>query len=211
VRSVVVLGSGVYAEEVADLAAQAGVRVAGFVENWDRDRASGELRGLPVTWIDDAAALAREHPAICGLGTTRRSGFVEQAAAAGFSFATLVHPAAVISPSAVLGEGTIAGPCAVVAAHARIGTHGILNRGALVGHHTVVGDYVTASPAVNVGGCGTIGDRAYLGMGCTVLDRRSVGAGALVGAGAVVTRDVAEATKVMGVPARVVAEGIEPR
>jgi len=47
-----------------------------------------------------------------------------------------------------------------------------------------------------------IGDGAYLGMGATVIDRRTVGAGALVAAGAVVVRDVAAAVRVQGVPAR---------
>lgn len=47
-----------------------------------------------------------------------------------------------------------------------------------------------------------IGDEAFLGTGCRVLGGITIGAGAKVGANAVVTRDVAPGTTVVGVPAR---------
>jgi acetyltransferase EpsM len=210
-KGLVILGTRSFAEEVADLAGQRGYEVAAFVENWERERCSEPLLGKEVVWIDDSDALARDHAALCALGTTKRRGFVEQASAHGFVFATLVHPSAVVAPSAELGPGAIVGAGAVIAAQARIGAHVIVNRGALVGHHTRVGDYVTVSPGANVAGCVTIGEQAYVGMAAVVLDHRAVGAGAVVGAGALVTRDVAGRTHVQGLPARVVAEAIEPQ
>jgi acetyltransferase EpsM len=206
----VILGTRSFAEEVADLAEQCGHEVAAFVENWERERCSEPLLDRDVVWIDDSDALAREHAAVCALGTTKRRGFVEQAAGHGFGFATLVHPSAVVAPSARLGPGTIVGAGAVIAAQARIGAHVIVNRGVLVGHHTRVGDYVTMSPGANVAGRVSIGDQAYLGLAAVVLDHLTLGAGSLVGAGALVTRDVADRTHVQGLPARTVAEAIEP-
>jgi len=47
-----------------------------------------------------------------------------------------------------------------------------------------------------------IGDDAWLGTGCIVLPGIRIGNGAVVGAGAVVTRDVPDYTVVAGVPAR---------
>jgi acetyltransferase-like isoleucine patch superfamily enzyme len=52
----------------------------------------------------------------------------------------------------------------------------------------------------------TIETGAYIGMGAIVIDRIRVGAGSVVAAGAVVTKDVPAGTQVMGVPARVVKE-----
>jgi sugar O-acyltransferase (sialic acid O-acetyltransferase NeuD family) len=204
----IILGSHVFAEEVADLA---GGQVVGFVENWDRSRCDEPLLGLPVTWIDDAAPLAAEHEAVCAIGTPARQGFIEQAAAVGFRFGRFVHSSAVVSPRSSLGEGCIVSAAVIVATATTIGRHVILNRGVLVGHHTTIGDYVTISPGANIAGRVTIGDGAYVGMGAVVLDSKTIGAGALVGAGAVVTRDVPPNVRVQGVPARVVREGVDGR
>jgi sugar O-acyltransferase (sialic acid O-acetyltransferase NeuD family) len=207
----VILGSYAFAVEAADLAEQAGAEVAGFVENWDRDRCGEPLLGRPVTWIDDAAPLAERHEAVCAIGTTARRAFVEQAAAAGFSFGQIRHPSAIVAPTSTLGEGSIVGPGVIVAAATSVGRHVILNRGVLVGHHTRVGDYVTISPGANIAGKVTIGEGAYIGMGAIVLDAKTIGLGAVVGAGAVVTRNVPANVQVHGVPARVVREGVDGR
>jgi|WetSurMetagenome_2_1015567.scaffolds.fasta_scaffold741423_1 acetyltransferase-like isoleucine patch superfamily enzyme len=48
----------------------------------------------------------------------------------------------------------------------------------------------------------TIGDDAWLGAGCIVLPDIRIGKGAIIAAGAVVTKDVPDYTVVAGVPAR---------
>ena len=47
-----------------------------------------------------------------------------------------------------------------------------------------------------------IGEEAFVGAGAVLLPRITVGAGATVAAGAVVTRDVEPGATVLGVPAR---------
>ncbi|WP_165075485.1 MULTISPECIES: acyltransferase [unclassified Desulfovibrio] len=50
----------------------------------------------------------------------------------------------------------------------------------------------------------TIGDHAWLGMRCIVLKGVTIGEGAIVGAGSVVTRDIPPRTLAAGAPARVI-------
>lgn len=50
----------------------------------------------------------------------------------------------------------------------------------------------------------TIGDHAWLGMQCIVLKGVTIGEGAMVGAGSVVTRDIPPRTLAAGAPARVI-------
>lgn len=210
VRPLVVLGTHNFAPEVLDLVEETpGFRVEAFAENLDRARTAEPLEGLPVLWLDDAAELAATHLAVCALGTTKRRRIVEEAAALGFRFATVVHPLARISPRSSVGEGTIASVGVVVGARTHVGRHVILNRGALVGHDTEIGDYVTVGPGANVAGLCRIGAGAYLAIGCVIRDRVEIGAGAVVAAGAVVVSDVPERTQVAGVPARVVKDGVD--
>jgi acetyltransferase EpsM len=211
-QPVVVLGTHTFAEELADIVPLSGdYEVTHFAENWDRERCADPLRGRPVLWIDELPDLAATHHAICGLGTTKRHEFVEPVRDMGFSFATVIHPSAVVAPSAEIGTGTLVGAGCVVAAHTEIGQHVIVNRGSLIGHHTQIGDYVTVSPGANIAGLVTIGRSAYVAMGAIVVDRIAIGDLAVVGAGAVVTKEVATGTQVQGVPAKVVKEGVEGR
>ena len=208
-RPLLILGTRTFAVEIADLAGDIpGVRVAGFVENMDRERCRETLEGLPIFWVEALAELAQTHSAVCGLGTTHRSRFTDQAAAYNIPFATVVHPLARVSSKTVTGEGAIVSVAAVIAAHSRIGRHVVVNRGALIGHHTVIGDYVTVGPGVNVAGNCRIGEATYIGIGAVVIDNLRIGAHAVVGAGAVVTKDVPDHVQVAGVPARIVKENI---
>ena len=211
-QPLLILGTHHFAPEVLDLVSDAGgFRVEGFVENVDRERTARPIEGLPVYWIQEVARFASSHHAVCALGTTHRYRVVEEAASLGFRFATIVHPAARVSSRATIGEGTIVSAGAVIATHATIGRHVIINRGTLIGHDTVVGDYVTFGPGANVAGLCRVRDRAYVAMGAVVVDRISIGSESVVGAGAVVTGDVPDNVKVLGVPARIVTEGVEAR
>jgi sugar O-acyltransferase (sialic acid O-acetyltransferase NeuD family) len=207
-----VLGTRTFAPEIADVASDIdGVEIAGFVENMDRGKCSETLEGLPVHWVDDIAAMRDSHLAVCALGTTSRSRFIDQVEAMGFRFATLVHPTARISRNSTVGEGSVVCPGVIVATRTTIGRHVILNRGAMIGHHTSIGDYCSVMPGANVAGACSIGTSTYIGMGALVLDHRTVGSHSVVGAGSIVTRDAPDNVQVIGSPARVVKENIEGR
>ncbi len=206
-----VLGTTRFSIEIACVARESGFVVAGFVENLDPALSVESLEGKPVYWIDDVGALAGDHVAVCGLGTTRRSAFTDEAAERGLRFATVVHPTAQIGAESVLGEGTIVGPGSIVASHTTLGRHVLVNRGCLVGHHTAVGDHVSIQSGANVAGSCVVGTGTFVAMGAVVVDHITVGAGCVVGAGAVVVEDVPDNVQVVGVPARIVKTGIDGR
>ena len=126
---ILLLGSGGFAEEVADLVGECpGYEPAGFVESLDRSRCDKALGGLPVHWVGDVGRYADTHLALSAVGTTSRNLFTEQVAAAGLRFATVVHPSAHVSRTAVLEEGVLVGAGVIVGAHSRVARHAILNR-----------------------------------------------------------------------------------
>ena len=207
-----ILGTGSFAEEVADMASDlANVVLCGFVENMEKGRCEGGKMGLPVVWVEDLPRILDRHVAVCGLGTTQRSRFVEQVAALGVEFTTLVHPTARVSRRTTLGEGTIVSPGATIGSHSALGGHVLVNRGATIGHHSRIGDYVTIGPGVNISGHCDIGVCTYIGVGATIVDHITVGRGSVIAAGAVVTKDLADRVLAAGLPARVVKRDIEAR
>jgi UDP-N-acetylglucosamine acyltransferase len=72
-----------------------------------------------------------------------------------------------------------------------------------VAHDSIVHDGVTMASGTRLAGHTIIGTLANLGLGTLVHQRRQIGAGAMVGMGSVVTRDVPPFAKAFGNPARI--------
>ena len=100
-----------------------------------------------------------------------------------------------IHPSATIGRGLFI-------------DHGM---GVVIGETTVIGADVTLFQGVTLGGTGkergkrhpTIGNNVVIGTGAKVLGNITVGSHSMIGANAVVIRDVPEHSTVVGVPGRI--------
>ncbi|MBI3710544.1 MAG: NeuD/PglB/VioB family sugar acetyltransferase [Proteobacteria bacterium] len=107
-----------------------------------------------------------------------------------------------ISPFASLGNGCLVQRRALISAGVSVGRSVKINIGAMVHHDCRLGDFVTLGPGSRLLGSVIVEDEAYVGADATVLQGRRVGAGATIGAGAVVVDDIPPNTTVAGVPAR---------
>ena len=118
-------------------------------------------------------------------------------------YGKVVHPSAVISSSASIGEGCVVMAAAVVNAASVIGKHSIVNTGAVIDHDCHIADFVHVSPNATLCGGVVVGEGTHIGAGATVIPEIRIGKWAIVGAGSVIIEDVPDYAVVVGVPGRV--------
>lgn len=100
-----------------------------------------------------------------------------------------IHPAATIGRGLFIDHGT----------------------GVVIGETAVIGEHVTLFQGVTLGGTGkergkrhpTLGDNVVVGAGAKILGNITIGSETMVGANAVVIRDVPQHSTVVGVPGRI--------
>jgi sugar O-acyltransferase (sialic acid O-acetyltransferase NeuD family) len=115
---------------------------------------------------------------------------------------TVIHPTAFIDRSATLGQGCQVMAGAIILAEARLGREVIVNTRASVDHEDVLEDGTEVAPGATLCGVVHMKVNSWVCAGATVLPRITIGADAIVGAGAVANRDVPDGATVVGVPAR---------
>ncbi len=103
---------------------------------------------------------------------------------------------------------------------ARIGRSFFIDHGmgVVIGETTEIGDNVLLYQGVVLGGTTheklkrhpTLGNNVVIGAGATLLGAITIGDGARVGAGSVVVNSVPPGATVVGIPGRVVTEGVGP-
>lgn len=140
-----------------------------------------------------------------------------------------LHPTARIGANAIVGNGVSIGEHSelavnvVIGSSAAIGARASIGAGAFLAAGSIVGDGVVIGPNASVLGVEesqdpsapgarmtTVHDGASIGANASVIGGVTVGVNAVVGAGAVVTRDVPPFATVVGAPARIVGYRSSP-
>jgi len=196
-------GAGAHGRVIHDLAWVCGYRELAFL---DENLAAESVCGNLVLRPDDERTRDYTH-FVVSLGDNRaRARCFEAALRRGLEAAVLIHPSAVISPSAVIGLGTMVLPRVVVGAGVSIGENCILNTACVVEHDSKVSDHVHIAVGAIMGGDVTVEPFVEAGMGAVVLSRLRIGREAVLGAGAVAIRSVGAGSVVAGIPAKPLRE-----
>lgn len=118
------------------------------------------------------------------------------------NFIMTIHPSAVVSKHAQLGEGCQVFATAVINAGATIGNHCIINTGAIIEHDCEINDYVHVAPNATLGGNVKVGAKTHIGIGATIIQNVTIGKNVIIGAGAVVLDDIPDNCTAVGIPAK---------
>lgn len=143
---VMVLGQGGFGTQLAEWLVGTGYcREVQFLDD-DAQGAAAPLRAYKAIEMQRSCQAA-----FVGLGNNAlRSELVQDLADVGYQTPVFVHPAAVVSPSAVLGAGTVVGPLAFVGAGVKTGPGCLINVGAIVDHGAILGTGVHVAPGAVV-------------------------------------------------------------
>jgi len=148
-------------------------------------------------WADRADATL-----VLGVGLpSLKTAITERLRALGLPWATVVHPAATVGPNCRIGEGTYVAAGAIVTVNCTIGRFVTINMHCQVAHDDVLEDLVTLHPDTHLGGNVRVEEGAELGTGSIVIPGLTVGARAVLGAGCTVVRSLPGEATYVGIPA----------
>lgn len=208
-KRVIVIGTGGHAKVVIDILSQMADVVVIGVTTLSLEPGT-MFFDVPVLGNDEILNSLHNENAFdylaLGVGgftdNNRRSQIFENFTKSGFRFINAVHPSAILSPSAKLGEGIVIFPGAILNTEVTIGNNTIIATGACIDHETVIGHNVLVSAGVTIGAMVTIDDNCLLALGSKVVSQIRIGHNSLIAAGAVVVSDIAANERVFGIPAK---------
>lgn len=205
-RDIIVVGVGGHASDVIGLiedliADGAKLNLIGVVGDFpppkpERFENRAEFLG-PIDKLDTFSGSV-----IVALGQPRpRADMVTKLAKYGCTFCTLIHPEARLGTGTTVGTGTVILGGARISPRVRLAEHCFVSYLVGVGHDAVLQAYTSVMPLAAISGDVQIGEGGFIGTHAAILERVRMGAWSVAGAGAVVTKDVADGVTVVGVPA----------
>lgn len=132
-KSLLILGAGGHGQVVKEIAEACGYDNVAFLDDKAPD-AIGKLNEAPYIAPNyDGVIIA------IGNNALRQELIDKLECFENVSIATLIHPTAYVSPTAVIGKGTVVESKAVINTNSKIGEGCIISVGAIVDHDSIVG------------------------------------------------------------------------
>ena len=199
-RKLIIIGAGCHGRIIAE--------IARITENYYAillmdDASEGEVDGDKVIGKTESyVQYVRKFDFCVGIGDNYlRRTFLENIISKGGRIKTFIHPSAVVSDRAQIGQGVVVVAGAIINIAATIGDGAIINTAATIDHDCTIGRYVHVSVGAHICGTVNIGECTDICAGATVIQDLSICPNTTVGAGAVVIKNITEEGTYIGVPA----------
>lgn len=210
-KELYIVGAGGFGREVAWLVEHINQNekeweLKGFLDDNERLH-GGKEGGYPVVGgIDYLEKLSKTTWVICAVGaaSVRRKIIEKLEKIEKVRFATLIDPSVLLSRRVKIGDGSIICAGTIATVDIEIGKHVIVNLDCTIGHDAKLEDYVTVYPSVNISGFVTVGEETEIGTGTQIIQGIKIGRESIIGAGAVVLKELPEKCTAVGSPAKVI-------
>ena len=208
-KDLIIIGASGFGREVAWLVERINKvdptwTLLGFID--DNESLQGEtVNQYPVLGRTEDVVRFPDAYFVCAVGASKiRERIIERVKTYNpcIRFGTVIDPSVEMSNLVTIGEGTIICAHTIITVNIRIGSHVIINLDCTVGHDAILHDFVTLYPSVNVSGITEIGRCSELGTGMQIIQGKTVGDYSIVGAGAVVVKDIPSGCTAVGSPAK---------
>lgn len=205
----VIIGAGTYGEVYLAYLQEAGIEIVGFLD--DNKELHGKfVKGVPVLGGTDLLESLKESYQIeavyCPIGNNKlRVKVLSRADKLGYAIPNFIHESVLISPNTKIGEkGVYILPSTVIMPYTTIDNYVMISMNAKIAHHSVLKEGTFISTGVNFGASIVANKYSYIGISATIMTGvKTVGEDCLIGAGAVVIKDVPDKAVMAGVPAKV--------
>ncbi len=164
----------------------------------DADYTEQTIMGVAV--IPESTFDPNLYHVVVGIGDPKIRKKVVKNLPTNTTYATIIHPSAIVSKYVTIGEGTVIAAGCIVTCNISIGKHTQLNVLTSITHDCVLGDYFTTAPSVNVSGNCTLGECVYLGTNAAIKQGISITNNVTIGMGSVVIKNIVEPGIYAGTP-----------
>lgn len=113
-----------------------------------------------------------------------------------------IHDTTLIGLNCVYEKCLITLPNVIISCDVILGKGVYINNGSQIGHDVQIGDFVNIMANVDIGGNCTIGNYVTIGSGATILPGLKIPDNTVIGAGAVVFRNIKDSGTYVGNPAK---------
>ena len=204
-KKVVIIGAGGHAKVIADIIIKSGDEVVGFLDD-NKEKGTKIIGDYEV--IGDlnnrfTIALNNDYEFIIAIGDNqRRKEIVKKSL--NIKYYTAIHPTAITGMQVNIGEGTVIMANTCINPNTNIGKHCIINTGSVVEHDNCLDDYIHVSPNATLCGTAKVGEATHIGAGSVIKNNITITDNCIIGAGAVVVKDIEESGTYVGVPAKII-------
>jgi len=204
-QDIYIIGAGTYGEVMHELAEECGYKVVAFFDD-DKNKHGDFINGVNIenSFSSLKTDFFLNKNFIVAIGNNKiRQNLMESIKSKGGKTPTIIHPRAIISKSVNIGDGSYIQANAVIWSYVSLGKYNIISPNVVVAHHTKTGDACLISTLSGIGASIDIEDCVFIGMGSTIVTGvKKISKDSLVGAGAVVLKDIEDSGVYAGVPAK---------